>query len=184
MREPGEEWRPVPGFQGLYEVSSHGRIYSVERMSNGGRNRIQARIMKTHLRHGAVMVRLRRLGAYHIRVVHRLVLEAFRGPCPKGKEGCHNDGNPTNNRLENLRWDTHKANCADRVLHGTAARGERCGQSKLKESDVLTIRAAHASGETVRSISDRTGVPASTVRHIVNRYSWRHLPDSQPQVLP
>lgn len=42
--------------------------------------------------------------------VHRLVLTAFRGPCPTGKEGCHNDGDHTNNQLRNLRWDTHRNN--------------------------------------------------------------------------
>ena len=49
------------------------------------------------------------------RYVHRLVLLAFVGPCPEGKEACHNDGNQRNNRLDNLRWDTPKANAADRI---------------------------------------------------------------------
>ncbi len=51
--------------------------------------------------------------------VHVLVLTAFRGHCPAGMEGCHNDGDPKNNRLSNLRWDTHSANQKDGFRHGT-----------------------------------------------------------------
>lgn len=49
--------------------------------------------------------------------VHRLILEAFVGPCPEGMEACHNDGDRGNNRLNNLRWDTRSANMADRFRH-------------------------------------------------------------------
>lgn len=51
--------------------------------------------------------------------VHRLVLEAFRGTCPQGMEGCHNDGNRANCALDNLRWDTPMNNHADKIRHGT-----------------------------------------------------------------
>ena len=50
--------------------------------------------------------------------IHRLVLETFTGPCPPGQEGCHDDGDPSNNRLENLRWDTKSANAADTLDMG------------------------------------------------------------------
>lgn len=50
-------------------------------------------------------------------LVHRLILEAFKGPCPEGLECCHNDGDAGNNRLENLRWDTRESNLADKARH-------------------------------------------------------------------
>lgn len=50
--------------------------------------------------------------------VHHLVLEAFIGPRPDGYDGCHNDGNPGNNHLPNLRWDTKGSNAQDRLYHG------------------------------------------------------------------
>lgn len=53
------------------------------------------------------------------RKVHRLVLEAFVGPCPDGTVGCHNDGDTTNNSVGNLRWDTPGANNRDKRTHGT-----------------------------------------------------------------
>lgn len=50
--------------------------------------------------------------------LHRLILEAFRGPCPEGMEACHfPDPDPANNRIENLRWDTHRENCLDLSRH-------------------------------------------------------------------
>jgi len=45
--------------------------------------------------------------------VHRLVLEAFVGPCPHGCEACHRNNDPSDNRIENLRWDTKQSNLAD-----------------------------------------------------------------------
>jgi hypothetical protein len=60
--------------------------------------------------------------------VHRLVLMTFLGPCPEGMEACHfPDRDVSNNRLENLRWDTKKANAFDQYLHGTRALGSRNG---------------------------------------------------------
>lgn len=57
-----------------------------------------------------------------------LVLAAFVGPCPDGMEGCHNDGDCTNDLLSNLRWDTRSANNLDAVRHHThhAARKTHC----------------------------------------------------------
>ncbi len=50
---------------------------------------------------------------------HRAVLLAFVGPCPEGMEACHNNGDPLDNRVENLRWDTRSNNTLDKVAHGT-----------------------------------------------------------------
>jgi hypothetical protein len=70
---------------------------------------------------GYLYVNLKRVGSQSQRAVHRLVLEAFVGPCPPGMEGCHNDGDQLNNRLDNLRWDTPSNNKLDSVRHGTHA---------------------------------------------------------------
>jgi hypothetical protein len=58
------------------------------------------------------------VGVMGQQLVHRVVLETFVGPCPDGMECCHNDDVKTNNRLDNLRWDTHDANVADKVKNG------------------------------------------------------------------
>ena len=56
---------------------------------------------------------------------HRLVALAWIGPQPEGMEVCHDDGDPTNNHVSNLRWDTHQANASDMVRHGRAGRPKR-----------------------------------------------------------
>ena len=57
-------------------------------------------------------------GMKSLQYIHRLVRLAFRGPAPKGHEGCHYDGDSLNNRLDNLRWDTRAGNVQDTIRHG------------------------------------------------------------------
>lgn len=71
--------------------------------------------------------------------IHRLILEAFIGPQPKGMQACHNDGNPKNNNISNLRWDTPKRNSHDKIVHGTSGKGSTNAMSKISETDWLTI---------------------------------------------
>lgn len=115
-----EEWRPIPGWEGFYEVSDLGRVRGIERVSSGRRQK--SRVLKPTGPVGNtkyLFVRLRRKGKTDYKPVHHFVLVAFAGPRPLGKEACHNDGDPTNNCATNLRWDTHTANMQDQVRHGT-----------------------------------------------------------------
>lgn len=109
------------GYAGQYEVSDCGRVRSLDRMRPyGGSSRYVAGVLLTQKTHpsGHKMVGLSKHGSVFTAKVHRLVLEAFVGPCPVGMETCHWDDNPANNRLENLRWDTSKANKLDMVRNG------------------------------------------------------------------
>lgn len=118
-----ETWRPVVGFEGLYEVSDFGRVRSLERRGKrspasriyGGKVLKPVRQPSGHLRVGLWDTSTDR---YVIALIHRLVLQAFVGPGDRGLFGCHNDGDPSNNRLGNLRWDTPKGNVEDRLKHG------------------------------------------------------------------
>jgi hypothetical protein len=116
-----ERWLPCPGWEGFYEISDCGRVRSVNRTINtsAGPKRYQGRILSPGRKgKGYLIVQFWRVGRPTHQAVHQLVLEAFVGPCPQGLEGCHNDGNPSNNHLSNLRYDTHINNCLDTVLHG------------------------------------------------------------------
>lgn len=116
---PIDSWRPVVDYEGLYEVSDQGRVRSLDRRDAAGRW-VHGRAVQPVVHHrGHLRVSLWSGGRRTQVFVHRLVLEAFRGPAPDGMEACHNDGKPTNNRLENLRWDTQSENQLDRVRHGT-----------------------------------------------------------------
>lgn len=120
-----EEWRPIPGYEGIYQVSNLGRVRSLDRRTWNPRGRgFWASLKGQDLRAvslptGHLYVKLLRDGQASQRQIHRLVLEAFVGPCPDGLEACHGDGDPTNNALPNLRWDTRSANLRDAVRHGT-----------------------------------------------------------------
>lgn len=121
----GEVWKPVVGYEGFYEVSNLGRVWSVPRVTirdNGYPLSVSGKFL-TPTRIGGrndwVRVRLC-TGSNDSKsfLVHRLVLEAFVGPCPEGMVACHYDDEPTNNILSNLRWDTQSENEYDRVRNG------------------------------------------------------------------
>lgn len=106
--------------------------------------------------------------------VNRLVLLAFKGPPPAGMEGCHNDGNHRNNKLANLRWDTHSGNERDKERHGTGNHGERNRSAKLTIDQVREIRQLYASGEYSYSQLARIyGITVGTTHSLVNRNTWR-----------
>jgi hypothetical protein len=120
---PGERWRPVPGWEGYYSVSDHGRVRSVARVinrSDGSTQRVKARVLRLGRgTKGRPIVILYASGQGLTQQVHRLVAAAFIGPCPPGLEVCHNNGDPTDNLLPNLRYDTRSENMFDKQRHGT-----------------------------------------------------------------
>jgi hypothetical protein len=123
-----------------------------------------------------MLVCLRRENQNFNSYVHRLILEAFVGPRPEGMEACHNDGDKTNNHWNNLRWDTHKNNLADRKLHGTDSAGSKHGQSKLTEPEVLQIRALYkAGGIAQKELGKQFGVTPAVISRIINRKNWNHV---------
>ena len=97
-----EIWKPVPGYEGLYEVSNLGNVKSLRRN----------RIMSPHHHDKAGGHLTVALTNWHRKdcLIHRLVWEAFNGPIPEGFEVNHIDENPKNNRLDNLNLLTHKEN--------------------------------------------------------------------------
>lgn len=120
-----ERWKDVVGFEAAYEVSEHGAVRSKTRVLNDGRQ-WRGRWLKTRAQKGGYLgVTLSLDGTTRSALVHRLVLEAFVGPCPPGMEGCHKDDRPENNHLANLRWDTRSANAADQIANGNHAQSRK-----------------------------------------------------------
>ncbi|MGZ4516413.1 MAG: NUMOD4 motif-containing HNH endonuclease [Mycobacteriaceae bacterium] len=115
---------PVVGWEGFYEVSDLGRVRSLPRLVRsrwkGYLRPAGGVVLAPRLNsNGYQQVHLSREGTQAPRLVHRLVLEAFMGPCPSGSEGCHGSGGKGDNSLQNLRWDTSRENSLDTVRHGT-----------------------------------------------------------------
>lgn len=162
---PDEEaFRPIPRFP-KYLATSQGRIFSTK--SNRFLN-----LYKTMDGHWQVEIKGKS------RLVHRLILEAFIGQCPKGQECCHSDGNGFNNKLNNLRWDTHSSNVRDAVKHRTHVnnRGDNNGMSKLHRLDVLHIyHLCHKRLKPQTEIAKIYGIALTTVSHISNKTTWKHL---------
>ena len=124
MSQPtNETWRPILGFEGLYEVSDRGRVRSLDRLvtrSDGKRTMVAGRLKaQTPDRNDHLYVDLVRECNRQRHYIHRLVLHAFVGEPVPGQEGCHNDGDARNNRVSNLRWDSRSENVLDMVRHGT-----------------------------------------------------------------
>lgn len=138
-----EIWKTIPDFPN-YSASTHGRI----RRDAKGTSARPGTIMKpcagvNITKEGKPVswsVRLYRDGKQHSPTIHRLVLETFVSKRPEGMECCHNDGDSSNNRLENLRWDSNTANRADMIRHGTSTRGEKSHNAKLTEAEVKEIK--------------------------------------------
>lgn len=170
MRE--EEWRPVAGHPG-YEVSSLGRVRSWNKPGFGTTPRTEPRVLKpTPAKGGYLRVGL---SARRTRMVHGLVLEAFVGPRPPGLQCCHGDGDPTNNSLRNLRWDTQGANMADREIHQGSYRGMRNPNSRLTVAEVKEIRRRAGQGETGKGLAAEFGITQAHASHIINRRKWAHV---------
>lgn len=173
-----EEWRNVIGFEGYYQVSDLGRVKSLTRtvpMKDGRQYRVGEKILRSSWDGHYFHVVLSKSGSEFVRLIHRLVLEAFVGPCPEGHEACHNDGDARNNRLDNLRWDTRESNVLDKIKHGTMRGippGEEHWNCKLTEQDVREIREAVG---VQRNIAAMYGISDATMRDIKRRKSWRHL---------
>lgn len=161
----------IPGYS-MYGASKDGRIWSYKK-------RLWLKPF-SHYKAGHLCVKLWEKRKRHSEQVHRLILITFVGPCPKGMECCHWDGNPKNNTLENLRWDTRSANRFDSVRHGTHThpdnRGTNNGRCKLSETDVLWIRFLyHRKTFYQYELGEIFGVSQPMIGDIVNRKSWSHL---------
>lgn len=170
-----EVWKNIPGYEGKYQASNLGRIKSLERQVRGVCYHTGNEFYRT------VKERILRPGKYdksgHVSVVlghgqssspvHQLVAEAFLGKCPNGQEVLHVNGNPTDNRIENLRYGTRIENILD-VYH----QGKQW--KKLSIEDVYNIRFHFLCGFNGKEISKIFGVSENCISQVKNRrtFSW------------
>lgn len=178
-----EIWADVKGYKGYYQVSNKGRVKSLTRRirvkTRWGTftiRRCRGRVLKPIPASSRMVVGLYKDKEGEMFGVHVLVLNAFVGPCPKGMEGCHEDGNWRNNEVGNLRWDTHKGNHQDRIRHGTNNRGEKSGLTHLTEEDVIEIRTLYATGKyLMKEIGKMFDLTENGVSNIVHGRAWKYV---------
>ncbi len=202
-----EEWLPVVGWEGFYEVSSAGRVKRVKR----GNRTFPGRILVPFTSNGYRSVHLCKNGEPAVRAsVHRLVCRAFHGLPPEGKPHVnHINGKPGSDSANNLEWvspaenvrhaiatglmipcsghtedakarmsQIHKRRCAERPER--MARGELHGMSKLTDQIVKQILSAMADNPapTISSVARRFGVDRNVIYGIRDNKAWKHVPRS------
>jgi len=164
-----EIWLPVAGWEKFYEVSNIGNVRCIK--ENGKHIKFGTHLSKMP-NCGYLVVSLSALGVTKRLYVHRLVLMTFVGMPTGRQEACHGNGDRTDNRLENLRWDSRKSNHADKKRHGTWQGGEACGTSKLTESAVIDIR---TSGNPSEDLAEKYGVSLTCIIDARKGKTWAHV---------
>lgn len=171
-----EEWRPIPGHD-RYEVSNLGRVRALHR----------PRILTPSSDDlGRKVVNLwRNDERWRLRRVHQLVAEAFLGPRPEGMVTCHNDGDNTNNRADNLRYDSVLGNVHDKYKHGTHQMGSRNPCAALTEDRVREIRERFIRQHSqtrfkswksnASELASEFGTTENNILQIARRKTWAHV---------
>lgn len=179
-----EVWKPVLGFENLYEVSNLGRVKSLDRITESGQFR------KGKIREGYCYVNNYKVVKLYLnsktinKYIHRLLAEAFiPNPNPELYDTVnHIDGDRGNNSLDNLEWCTQKQNIQHAwktgLIPSTINSGETNTNSKLTEKDVLEIRANYVPRSKefgANVMSEHYGVTAKTIRRIVRKELWKNI---------
>lgn len=158
-----EVWKPAPGTDSDYQVSSHGRVSGPlgtilkRRVTIWGYDRFAAKVD----------------GKVRDCSVHQAVCEAFHGPRPTpAHEVNHINGERLDNRPENLEWVTRKENSQHKKLLGTDPSRERNPRAKLTEGTVAIIRRLRAEGRTYKALGEQFGVHKNTIWWIAAGKTW------------
>ncbi len=158
--------KQIPNFPDYY-ITKDGRVYS---------RKSRKYLKPDTTRIGYCQDILYKAGKRNHRLIHRLILETYVGPCPNNMEGCHNNGIKTDNRLSNLRWDTHSANQKDSVKHGTAVfggKGENHLRAKLNGLQVRVIKRLLAEDTMIQiEIAKVFSVTSMTISNIKTGRCW------------
>jgi len=173
-----EVWKPVPGFEDCYSVSTLGRVRSEARIVNKvtGPAKLKEKIRKPVLgSDGYYRIMLRRDNKNYGFLLHRLILLTFKGPHPRKWEGCHLDGNSQNNLLDNLCWAQHSENEKHKIKKGTSNRGSNHYLAKLTERDVYEIKSLLSKKFSQQQVANKFNVDRRLVNQIATGKTWKHV---------
>lgn len=169
-----ELWKDIPGYEGKYQVSNKGRIKSLARTVKSKNQygefewQTKERILSPGKRdscgHLSVVLHDHNRKSYSI---HQLVMQAFLGEPPEGMEVCHNNCDSSDNRIENLRYDTRSENMTDIYKNGK-------GKSPLTKNDIEAIKFGLVCGMTCCELGLMYGVCHQTISKIKRgeHFSW------------
>jgi len=178
-----EEWRVISGYKGFYGVSNRGRVRRVDNNTKGRRNPEGILSLRT-TRGGHYAVCLSLKAQIRQFRVGRLMLEAFTGPPPfPNAEARHRNGNPKDNRIENLCWGSKKDNMADASRHGTAGVWMK-SRAKFTSEQITNIRKLRAKGLNLDGIALLFGTHKKHISAICvgNKYKSPSIPWPLPNL--
>ncbi len=178
-----EKWKPILGYEDLYEVSNLGQIKSLARKVGRGYkgvNHIYSfdRIRKQGLnQYGYKQVSLDGKIKPKCGIVHKIVLMTFNPTTDTTLEVNHKNGIKTDNSLENLEWVTSKENKKHAFKIGLCnhRRGEGLYNTTLKEKDILKIRKLREQGLGYKILAKMFNVSTWCISNIDKRMSWKHI---------
>ena len=193
-----EEWRDIPNYDGVYQISNLGRVRTMKPYRNLPAPRLITRCL--HKPPAAYWM----VSLYHNRVqrawfVHQLVALAFIGPRPEGHEVNHIDLDKQNNRFRNLEYRTHRGNVQHAFANGAIKtehwskrepnravlnctqngikRGEDCPAAKLTAEQVRAIRQEFIPGQPglKTTLGRKYNVSRTLIYQIVKHKAWKWL---------
>lgn len=181
MNDAAKVWRSIPGFEG-YEVSDDGCVRSYWRCATGkGRGAKELattpKLMRPLiLKNGRKQLTIGQGADRSVRKVAPLILLSFVGPRPAGMFACHNNGDPSDDRISNLRWGTPKSNSADMIKHGRhdPRRGSRQSHAVLTDELVRKIRSSKGR-ITQAKWAAIIGCSRATIYRVRCGKTWGHL---------
>lgn len=164
-----EVWKPIKGFEGLYEISKFGIVKSLKRkiyLSSGINNQ------------GYDLVTLQKNGYKKTMSIHRLVAQAFIPNPEKKPQVNHKNGIKIDNWVGNLEWNTSKENVNHSYFNGLGIgkRGEDSHLSKLTKIEVLKIRKLYNSGDYFqKELAEMFNVSRTNISLIINNKRWNYV---------
>lgn len=171
-----EVWKDIVGYEGLYQISSLGRVKRLAGTRRSSRHSIcpvKERILSPHIdSRGRIGYSLSKEGKQQEYKAAILLLTAFVGPRPKGMECCHYDDNSSNNTLSNLRWDTKANNIKDMFRNNKVNMHENHPRHKLNWVQVNEIKCLLNTKMRVIDIARKFNIGWSTVWHIKLGHTW------------
>lgn len=169
-----ENWKPVVGYEGRYEVSDLGRVKS---------------LLKSRMKRRLGDLRSPCMGNKYLHVgltdqngktktilLHRIVAEAFHGLPQNGMECCHIDGDRMNCSASNLMWGSRALNHHHKIAHGTHVEGENVHRAVLDRSNVFYIDWLLANGRTQGHVAEIFGVSQFCISAVSLRKTWKFVP--------
>lgn len=168
-----EEWKPVVGYEGIYEASNLGNIRRIAPWADGRKTKVKGQLSLKRARYLRVSLCANSVEREH--PVHRLIYEAFNGPIPHGKEINHKNGNHYDKHLENLEILTKSQNERHKhdVLKRVMAHGEGHHGAKLTNAEVLQMRSLRLTGWMLKDLAAKFGVSPTTVCEVTKGKLWK-----------